>query len=889
MHVKRKPGLLPAALRPVFVASLRYRPLATLLSLVAIALGVALGLAVQLIHGAALSEFGQGLRHLAGEADLQVLGPRAGFDDSVFVQVATQPEVAAASPVVEAEVEVVLEERAVEGRAAEPGAGQPPTLRLVGVDLFRVGSVSPALLPVAAGGEQGDDGEKERYGRLAPLRDDTVFLSAAALRLFSLDIGDEVTLRAGMAPVRLRVGGSIPAAGAGQVMAVMDIAAVQQRFARMGRLSRIDLRLHGGVDRDALTGRWRQWLPAGVMALAPDAVQAQSAGLSRAYRVNMTMLAGIALLTGIFLVFSTQWLAVVRRRRELAFLRAIGMARGTLTRGLLAEGALVGMVGGAAGVALAYALTATMFRLAGGDLGAGFFANVTPEVRFHPQASLVYWLLGILAGVGGAWLPAREAARLVPARALRAGDEPAALQVRPRWGMAGALFCTAAFLCLAPPLGGVPVAGYLAIAAVLAGAMMSLPGAVMLAVGGLQRGPLGRRKQTFVWRLARARLAAAPGQAVVAGAGIVASVALAAAMAIMVASFRVSVDDWLTRVLPADLYVRAAASSSISLMPPEALERLSTIAGVGEIQPVRFDSLRMRETQFPMTLIARDVGDAAFLPLVRRASDAASLVTEGENGRGEENGGKARLPATWLSEAAADLLGVDVGQTIDVPLAGREVRFRIAGIWRDYARQTGALIVELAEYRRLSGDLFSNDIGIRLAEGAVVGDVERAIAAAFAPGAIEIVSPGRIRTATLAVFDRTFFITYLMEAVAVLIGLFGIGTSFAALANSRRREFGMLRHLGLRQRDIAAILSVEGAVTAAIAVGVGLLAGAAIAWILIEVVNRQSFHWSMDMHVPGVVLSVFSSALVALAALAARLAGRQAMRQRAVVAVREDW
>jgi putative ABC transport system permease protein len=213
----------------------------------------------------------------------------------------------------------------------------------------------------------------------------------------------------------------------------------------------------------------------------------------------------------------------------------------------------------------------------------------------------------------------------------------------------------------------------------------------------------------------------------------------------------------------------------------------------------------------------------------------------------------------------------------------------VAGIWRDYARQHGAVVMELTDYRARTGDPLSNDIAVSLAPGATVDAVSTALRAALDKRTIEIALPGEIRVVTLAIFDRTFLVTYLMEAVAVLIGLFGISTSFAALATARRKEFGMLRHLGLTRTEIGRLLALEGALTAAVGVAVGTAAGGAIALILIEVINRQSFHWSMDVHLPLAALAAFAAALVLLAALAARLSGHQAMRQNAVLAVREDW
>jgi putative ABC transport system permease protein len=331
-------------------------------------------------------------------------------------------------------------------------------------------------------------------------------------------------------------------------------------------------------------------------------------------------------------------------------------------------------------------------------------------------------------------------------------------------------------------------------------------------------------------------------------------------------------------MLPADLYLRASSAGASGSVPPEVVARAAKLPGVAAARPVRYDTLRLSDEPVPVTLIARAVAGGIALPLVAGAGGDAA------RGRGQRG-----LPPVWISEAIADLFGLGVGDTLALPLGGAAHRFRVAGIWRDYARQHGALVVELADYRARTGDTLANDIAISLAPGATVETVSAALRAELGERTIEITLPGEIRALTLAIFDRTFLITYLMEAVAVLIGLFGISTSFAALATARRKEFGMLRHLGLTRREIGRLLALEGALTAAVGLAVGSAAGGAIALILIEVINRQSFHWSMDLDLPFAALAAFAAALLLLAALAARLSGYQAMRQSAVLAVREDW
>lgn len=860
------------SLARVFLGSLARRRLATLFSLAAIVLGVGLGMAVQVVHEAALAEFARGMRSMSGDADLQVVGARGGFAEASYAQVAALPEVMAASPIVEIDAQL---------------SGSDQSLQLVGVDVFALAQVTPALLPrpAPASPAAGAAGGGERFAVLA---DDAIFLARAAQDALGVKPGDTLRLQAGAGEVALRVAGDIPGAADNPRLALMDIAAVQERFGKLGLLSRIDLRLAEkmpppsaaatadiaareewvAVDAGTARAHVQALLPAGVIAEPPQAGESQASRLSRSYRVNLTLLAAMALLTGGFLVFSAQALSVVRRRTEFAFLRAIGLDRQRLFAWLLAEGALVGLAGGIAGAALGYALAAALLALLGGDLGAGFFAGLAPKLEFEPSVTALYVLLGVVAGVGGAWLPAREAATVSPAQALKAGDEAALPggHGHPRAALLVLLAAVAA--CAIPPRDELPIGGYLAVLGLLAGSIMLLPTVAAAIARHLPT------RGSVPARLAIARLAAAPGHAVVAAAGVLTSVALAAAMAIMVTSFRDSVGNWLELVLSSDLYLRSGRTASSTYLDEDLQRRIASVPGIASVEFTRLDQVRLAPEQPPVALVAR--------PVVPDGSELALVGAAEPAGPGGE-------PNLWISEAVHDANGWNTGQQVDFPLAGRLVRMHVAGIWTDYSRPTGTVMIDLDDYRRLTGDRLANDAAIRLERGADMQAVSAALLALAAPGTIEVAPPDEIRALSLRLFDRTFAVTYLLEAVAVAIGLAGVAASFAALAAARRREFGMLRHLGLARREIGKMLALEGALAAGVGVLGGLLAGGAIGLVLIEVVNRQSFHWSMDLRVPWGSLTLFALGLVALAALAAVLAGRQAMRQEAVLAVREDW
>jgi putative ABC transport system permease protein len=211
-------------------------------------------------------------------------------------------------------------------------------------------------------------------------------------------------------------------------------------------------------------------------------------------------------------------------------------------------------------------------------------------------------------------------------------------------------------------------------------------------------------------------------------------------------------------------------------------------------------------------------------------------------------------------------------------------------VWRDYEHQSGAVVMPHEAYVQLTGDRTVNIVWLWLEQDASSDEVQAAIRDTLPTGSeYDLRTPGEVRRRSLAAFDRTFAVTYLLELVAVLIGLFGIAAGMSAQVLARRGEFGALRHLGFTRAQVGAMLAIEGGALGGVGVLAGLGTGAFVSLILIHVVNRQSFHWSMDLSIPFGLLATLSAALIGSGALMAMIAGRQAMSREAVDAVKEDW
>jgi putative ABC transport system permease protein len=865
----------PWLLRHVVGGYTRRHPLRAAVSVFAIALGVALGYAVQLINSSALAEFSAAVRQVTGQADATLGGTdgAGGFDERLFDRVAADAAVEFANPVLEVDAVLVAPSR-LRGR----------TLPIAGIDALRAVRLQSALVGVPSESVYADAYER-RFAIFGP----GVFLSPAALDALQLQPGDSVSVQVGARAVPLRVAGTLPAARAGHIVAAMDVAFAQSTFERAGRLTRIDLQLAAGTRIEALAQRLQ--LPPGVALAGADAAATRMSNLSRAYRVNLNVLALVALFTGSFLVYSLQLQSVAARFTQLAFLRVLGGTRRQVERLLLAESLLLGLAGAAVGVLLGIGIAALALDLLGADLGAGYFGAVgrRPELVFVPWQAGLFFALGVLAATVGGWRPARDAARATPVIALRAGAVPGAMAERgsrfAAWPGLVLLGACVALLTL-PPVAGIPVFAYLAIAALLVAALWFKPfvaPALFVPLAGAVARGAGRGSTWIAAWLAAARLAAAPRFAAVGATGIVAAFALMVAMATMVASFRASVDAWLVRVLPADIYVRAAASSGSGLgtaaFSARDLDTLRTHPAVERAAFARSTRLVLDPARGGVALIAREIdrrNPGATLPL----TGASAPVPAGA------------VPA-WVSEAMVDLYGARAGGQLDLPLAGRVQRFFVAGVWRDYARQSGAIAIDLADYQRLTGDATRTEAQLWLrpeARGSaganrVLRDLQGRLDAAGA----EFAEAGELRAISLRIFDRSFAVTYVLELAAIVIGLTGIAATFSAQAIVRAREFGMLRHLGVTRGQILLLLAFEGLLVTLMAIVIGLVTGLAIAWILVDVVNPQSFHWTMDMTLPVGQLAALVAALLAAAGLTALIAGRRAVGANAVLAVREDW
>ena len=807
-----------------------------LLALVAIALGVALSYAVHLLNTTALAEFGSAAASVNGQPDLVLRARSGAMADSAYADVAALPGVATAAPVIEGAAQAL------------DAKDERISLRVIGLDALQSGAISPELLPTPDGAADGLN------GLLDPTR---VALNSAASRKLP-----------GNAPLRLRTasvdtgaaststwqrGGRVSATGS--PLAVLDIAGAQLLLGRLGQLDRIDLRLAAGTSA-------AQWLaqtplPAGLSAAPPPDEGARLSSLTRAYRVNLGVLSLMALFTGSFLVFAVMSLSVAQRLPQLALLGVLGMTARERAGMVLAEGLGLGLIGSVLGLALGWGLAQLALHLLGADLGLSGAAGVKPSLAFSVAqlpAALLFGALGLAVALLSAALPALAVQRMPVAQVLK-GLGSALHATLPVW-VGPALLVVGVALGWSPAVAGLSIGAYVGMFLILLGGIACVPQLLRLAVGLLVL-----LKPSANVLLVRERARDQAGEASRALAGVLVSLSLSVAMLVMISSFRNSLADWLTQVLPAELCVRSSLrlSNGIGLpLPARYIDAVRQAGLSARLAAQHTGTVLLDGAPVPIALVARELADEAKLPLVGELAAIPPGTTP-----------------VYVNEGLRDALALQPGQVLSLRLTpdGPPLRAAVRGVQRDYARQSGALLLPLADYQRWSADTRITELRALSAE----------------PQDLELAAAGELRSLSLKIFDRSFAVTTWLQAVALGIGLFGIAASQSAQVLARRREFGLLLHLGFTRAGVLRLLAMEAAVLCGVGAVAGLALGLGLSAVLVFVVNPQSFHWSMDMSLPLPQLAGLVAAVFIAGVGAALLAGRKAATADAVQAVKEDW
>jgi putative ABC transport system permease protein len=845
-------------------ASLRHllrHPWQAGLSILGIALGVAVVVSVDLASGSARRAFGLSAEGVTGRATHQIVGGPGGLDERVVGRLARELGVHPLAPVVEAWIGV----KGAPGRA----------LQLLGVDPLSEAPFRPYL--------GRGPGASARALATFVTEPGAVLLARGTAAELGVAVGDTLVLRVTgrLRPVRI-VGLIDPEdARSRQALAglvVADVATAQELLDQPGRLSRVDLALPDGARGVEALGRVRAILPPGVEVVPAAARSEFVGGLTRAFDVNLRALSLLALVVGVFLAYNTMTFSVVQRRATLGMARALGVTRAEIVAVVLADALLVGLVATALGLGLGVGLAHGLLRLVTRTINDLYFIVVVRDLAVSWAVLAKGAALGLGATLLAAIVPAAEAAAAPPGAAMqRVALETRARRAAPRAAAAGVLVLGAGGILVGWAGPSLPWS-YAGLFAIVVGAALLTPLAMVGAAA--VAGPWLGRVLGLPGRMAARGVVATLSRTGVAVAALMVAVAAAVGVGVMIGSFRATVVRWLDTSLVADVYVSAptfvGGRGGDSTLEPAVVARLSAAPGVVGVGTYR--GVRVPSPLGPTHVVALGLGPGSYRQF-RFLSGSPDAVWPAF-----QDGG-----AAIVSEPYAYRHGLRVGSVLRLRTDRGERAFPVAGVFADYGSDQGVVMMSRRTYETYWDDRAVSSLGLLLEPGA---DMEAAVATlrARAAGGQDLVirSNRALREASLEIFDRTFAITAVLRILATAVAVIGVLSALMALQLERARELGVLRAQGLTPGEVWRLVLAETGLLGATAGTLAVPVGIGLALVLIHVINRRAFGWSIETTISaGVLLQAVGLAVMAAVAAGAYPAWRMA-RTPPAPALREE-
>lgn len=788
--------------------------------LLGIAIGAAVFTSVRIAINATLSSFSQSMDLFAGTSDLSIVRPGGRLPDRLVTLLLNHSAVKAASPVLSTYVHPM---------------GQEEAFLLIGFD--------PML---------------DRHFRSwhAPSRNSNEPPPWAALidTPYSLLVGKKIADQFNWKPgqnvflshlsqgVTFNILGVLDATKLALVeggrVALCDIATFQEFADLFGRADRIDVLLKPNISANDLASL-QALLPAGVEIRQPTERKETGTEMIRAYKYSLTFLSFISLFVGMFLVYSLIAVDVAARRRELAVLQSLGASARLVCFLFMAQGAFIGILGWL--LALPISTTMVKYFLAGVSrtVSVLFVRVQVDQLMLSPWELLLSFCVTLAVAIGAALQPAFEAKKIPPREALNILPTSAIKEKTSR----SMLLAGLGLLALAWPVSQLPSLPAISLPGYLA-ALLLFIGFALITPWGLQH--LGRLAGPILFRLGGQPAALAAGylkgssvQTAISVGALITAVALFSALVIMVHSFRSTVSLWVEQCIAGDLYLRPKLAELNQFRDALPSQVVSTVKGLKEpvtLVPIRLLSLQVKG--HPHLFEAMNYADYARRSrFVWKEGNPRQVEADLIAGRG-----------VVVSEVFANSTGLNVGDRYRIRIGKRTLDKPILGIFRDYRTQGGVVYFSLSDYQQEFKDLAWSGVQINFSgeprDMAPSMARIRSLLAACCTETLEITNGADLRQTVLRIFDETFAITTVLLLIALVVAALGIATTLAVLVLQRSRQLNTLRAVGGSAAQLRNMILWEAGMMVLVGEASGLLCGFILSYLLIFVINIQSFGWS---------------------------------------------
>ncbi|HEY9756857.1 MAG TPA: FtsX-like permease family protein [Oculatellaceae cyanobacterium] len=856
----------------------------TTLTIAGIALGVCVLLAISLANYTALAKFRETVDIVSGKANLEIrAASAAGIDENIVKQLdwLWLPG-AKFTPLIQENVvfpdQAVIKDLSRASKGEHHSDGLPQALReksdlvqLLGIDLLADADFKRF---------QSDTDSNDFLSMFSP---GTVLIGQRLAVKHHLKEGSKFSLLLNDKLKTFTVNGVLSAEGLGGAFSgnciIADLSTAQDSLERFGQLTQIEV-IVPPADLDWVQAKLVNELPKTFVVTRPSQRGEEVEKITRSFEYNLTALTLIALMVGMFLIYNTMTISVIRRRPEIGTLRTLGVSRKNILVLFAGETLFFGVVGTALGIALGIGMADGALRAIAGTFQHFYFRDPIETVSFHPWTILFSFTLGVIVTFAAGFAPVLEAASVAPAEAVRrASYELKITGLSSKLMLIGfALFTVGVLSAMQPPVYDFPIFGYVAAFCFILAFAMLMPTFLQIALPAVSK-----ILQNIVepeGKIAARSLQGSLARTSVAAASLMVGIAMMISLAIMIGSFRQTVTVWIDETLKADLWLQSSArslGSQNSRIPQSAVDIAKSTPGVAAVDPFVDIPIELHGT--PTNLgagdfeVIRDFGHLRFTS----GESCAKVI------------GRANGHSCVVSETFSIKRGVKQGDSIELPTPNGSLSLKIQGIYYEYSSDLGYIVIPLPLYRQFFNDQTISNCAIYLSPSANSYDVRDRLFNKLGNSPTLVVrTTGELKKEAIKIFDRTFAITYALHTIAVIISVLAVMNALFALTMESKRDFGILRYLGASDGQLRKIVIVQAGILGTTGNICGVVLGFILSFLLIFVINKQSFGWTVQFQIPFEF--IFESTLLVLgtALIAALVPAKMATKTLAAGVVREE-
>ncbi len=798
-------------------------PFRTAITIFGVAVGVAVFLSIRLANQQTMMSFTESVDLVLGKANAVVRVEGIDFDESVLKNLQGLRNEIKAYPV-------------IEGYGIESVSGE--VVEIIGIDLLQDSGIRDFSIKTV---------ENDLKGLLPLLLDPSgIILPEKFVPGTHFGPGDTLQLLINGKEQSLNVNAVLENKGIAKALngnfALMDIAAAQNVFNKIGRLDRIDIQFLQATDFSTMQKKIASLLPEYMQVERPQRKNLQVERMLQAFQYNLTALSFVALLVALYLIYNMIALSVVRRRVEIGTLRAIGATPTLIALIFFLEAGVLGAIGSVLGIGMGYFFAQFSLDAVSMTVNNLYAPSYVTEVDFQWSQMGPYFILGVVLAFISALIPAWDAATTPPTSVMRRGSYDLKLFRGSRQlNYAALAVVLLAGLCTQlPPIDHFPYFGFFSVFLIILGVSLLSPAVLLMTRDRLHF--FFKKRMGGEGLLACMNLSQNVGRNALAISSLAIAFMMVISMSIMVHSFRQTVIVWIDQTLRADLFVRVAGGRDIDYqhtLPSESLAQLKALKGVAGVD--QFRAIDITYNDLPVVLAT---GDFSVL------SQYGNLVIKSGPSAQELDRVMVNQNRALVSEAFSLKHKVTVGDTVKLQTPGGPAQLEVAAIYFDYSRERGYIILDRTTFLNYYQETDINSFVIYLEDKIYLASVRSEVLKILKDHRLIIRSNSELKHQVLEIFDKTFAITYSLEIIAILVAVLGLLNTLVSLILERKREIGILRFLGAFTGQIKRMVLIEAGILGLIGSAMGFVAGVIVSYILIFVINKQSFGWTIQVHFP---------------------------------------